>query len=86
MEGLSKRERIYISGEHCLHVLWCELGRGVVHGLHCGVKYGVGGGDRNRRTDFENSVIRPVFHKKNVIWYLSKKCSNFLRCKHTINL
>ena len=44
MEGLSKRERIYISGEHCLHVLWCELGRGVVHGLHCGVKYGVGGG------------------------------------------
>ena len=24
---------------------------------------GIGGGDQNRRTDFEISVIRPMFHK-----------------------
>ena len=36
--------------------------RGKFYGLGRGG--GVGGwGDQNRRTDFENSVIRPVFHR-----------------------
>ena len=37
-------------------IIFCVLGESFRGG-------GGGGGDQNRRTDFENSVIRPVFHR-----------------------